>query len=213
MERMEQALGGPEVEVAAKATRRRFTAEYKRRILQEADACTKPGEVGALLRREGLYSSHLTAWRAARERGELAGAPKKRGPARRVVDPRDKQIAELERRDQPVAEARRAGRGAGGAPKKSGGAAGNAAGRAETLLMATVTPDRAAARRRADVRGARAAAGDLLPAAAARAGPRRRGGGRPGRSARGGARGGARPCCTSRGSWTWPRRGLRHAAR
>jgi hypothetical protein len=54
-----------EVEVLAKATRWRFTAEYKRRILREADACTEPGAIGALLRREGLYSSHLTTWRAA----------------------------------------------------------------------------------------------------------------------------------------------------
>lgn len=87
-----------EVEVSAKAQRRRFTAEYKRRILQEADACTKPGEVGALLRREGLYSSHLTTWRALRERGELAGlAAKKRGPKARQVDERDLRIVELER--------------------------------------------------------------------------------------------------------------------
>ena len=50
-----------------------------------------------MLRREGLYSSHLTTWRAARERGELAGAPTKRGPVRRVADPRDKRITELER--------------------------------------------------------------------------------------------------------------------
>jgi transposase-like protein len=55
---------GHAVEVVAKATRRRFTAEYKRRILREADACTAPGAIGALLRREGLYSSHLTTWRA-----------------------------------------------------------------------------------------------------------------------------------------------------
>ena len=86
-----------ETEVVAKPTRRRFTVEYKRTIVREADGCTTSGAVGALLRREGLYSSHLTMWRAARERGELAGAPKKRGPARRVVDPRDKQITELER--------------------------------------------------------------------------------------------------------------------
>lgn len=87
-----------EVEVSAKAQRRRFTAEYKRRILQEADTCTKPGEVGALLRREGLYSSHLTTWRALRERGELAGlAAKKRGPKAREVDERDLRIVELER--------------------------------------------------------------------------------------------------------------------
>ena len=72
----------PDVEVVAQAERRRFTAEYKRRIVREADRCTKPGEIGALLRREGLYSSLLTTWRAARARGELAGlSPKPRGPA------------------------------------------------------------------------------------------------------------------------------------
>ena len=97
MSALEQALGGPAIEVVAKATRRRFTVEYKRKIVREADACKTPGAIGALLRREGLYSSHLTTWRAARERGELAGAAKKRGPARRVVDPRDKRISELER--------------------------------------------------------------------------------------------------------------------
>jgi transposase-like protein len=83
--------------VVAKATRRRFTVEYKRKIVREADACKTPGTVGALLRREGLYSSHLTTWRAARERGELAGAPTKRGPVRRVADPRDKKLAEQAR--------------------------------------------------------------------------------------------------------------------
>src|SRR6266404_4606970 len=87
-----------ETEVVAKAQRRRFTAEYKRRIVREADRCTKPGELGALLRREGLYSSHLTSWRAARERGELAGlAPKPRGPKATPPDPRDKKMAEQER--------------------------------------------------------------------------------------------------------------------
>ena len=86
-----------ETEVVAKPTRRRFTLEYKRQIVREADGGKTPGAVGALLRREGLYSSHLAGWRAARERGELAGAAKKRGPARRVVDPRDKQITELAR--------------------------------------------------------------------------------------------------------------------
>jgi transposase-like protein len=87
-----------DVEVEAKAQRRRFTAEYKRRIVREADRCRKPGEIGALLRREGLYASHLTTWRAARDRGELAGlAPKKRGPKITPPDPRDKKIAEQER--------------------------------------------------------------------------------------------------------------------
>jgi len=87
-----------EVEVSAKAERRRFTAEYKRKILKEADGCSRPGELGALLRREGLYSSHLTAWRRAREQGGLAGlSPKKRGPRAEVADPRDQRIVELER--------------------------------------------------------------------------------------------------------------------
>ena len=87
-----------EVEVSTKAKRRRFTAEYKVRILKEAATCTERGALGALLRREGLYSSHLTEWRAAVERGELAAlTPKRRGPPPKVVDPRDKQIAEQER--------------------------------------------------------------------------------------------------------------------
>jgi hypothetical protein len=65
---------------------------------KEADACTTPGAVGALLRREGLYSSHLVAWRRARRRGELAAlTPKKRGRKPTPVDPRDRKIAELER--------------------------------------------------------------------------------------------------------------------
>ena len=97
MSALEQAGVAPAIEVVAKATRRRFTVEYKRKIVREADACKTPGTVGALLRREGLYSSHLTTWRAARERGELAGAPKTRGPVRRVADPRDKRITELRR--------------------------------------------------------------------------------------------------------------------
>jgi transposase-like protein len=88
----------PEVEVLAKAIRRRFTAEYKRKILQEADACTDPGAIGALLRREGLYSSNLTTWRAQRERGELAGlTPKKRGPAPKPKNPLAAKVAALER--------------------------------------------------------------------------------------------------------------------
>jgi transposase len=92
------AGAAPEVEVIAKAERRRFTAEYKRRIVREADRCTKPGEIGALLRREALYSSHLVTWRAARDRGELEGlSPKKRGPKVTPPDPRDKRIAEQER--------------------------------------------------------------------------------------------------------------------
>jgi transposase len=97
MSSTERSLVAPEVEVAAKATRRRFTLEYKRKIVRAADGEKTPGALGALLRREGLYSSHLTTWRAARDRGELAGAPKKRGPAPQESDPRDKKIADLER--------------------------------------------------------------------------------------------------------------------
>ena len=84
----------PETEVLAKAQRRRFTAEYKLRILKEADRTLRPGEIGALLRREGLYASALTAWRAARRRVELAGlASRKRGPKATRLDARDRKIA------------------------------------------------------------------------------------------------------------------------
>ena len=93
----ERLAGSPrsaEVEVLAKARRRRFTAQDKIRVLKEADACTRPGEVGALLRREGLYSSHLTDWRRQREAGGRAGLePKKRG---RKAAPGSRRIAELE---------------------------------------------------------------------------------------------------------------------
>src|SRR5213592_4995621 len=89
---------GEDVQVVAKARRRVYTAEYKRRILKEADACATPGAVGALLRREGLYSSHLVVWRRARGRGELAGlTPKRRGRKPIPVDPRDRKITELAR--------------------------------------------------------------------------------------------------------------------
>ncbi len=88
-----------ETEVLAKAKRRTFTAEYKRQILKQADACREPGEIGALLRREGLYSSHLVVWRRARDKGELAGlAVKKRGPPPRKQDEgARRKITELER--------------------------------------------------------------------------------------------------------------------
>jgi len=68
-----------------KTPRRRFSAKEKLRILEEADACTEPGEIGALVRREGIYSSYLTRWRRARDRGQLNGlGRKKRGPKRAV---------------------------------------------------------------------------------------------------------------------------------
>lgn len=70
----------PDPEVVERAKRRTFTAEYRMRMVREADACTAPGERGALLRREGLYSSHITHWRKQRDRGALAGLSTKRGP-------------------------------------------------------------------------------------------------------------------------------------
>lgn len=96
---MEPALVVPqETEVRAKPKRRRFSAQEKLRILKEADACTKPGEQGALLRREGLYSSHLAEWRRARAAGELdALSPKKRGRKAKEVNPLEKKVAELQR--------------------------------------------------------------------------------------------------------------------
>lgn len=75
------AASEPDPEVRPKVQHRQFTAEYKARILSEADACHVPGQIGALLRREGLYSSHLVAWRRARAQNMLAGlSPQARGP-------------------------------------------------------------------------------------------------------------------------------------
>ena len=87
----------PDPEVVAKPTHRRFTAAYKLRILEETDGCSEPGEVGPIVRREGLYSSHLTAWRKAGREGSLKGlTPKRRGrkPTRR--NPLQKRVDELE---------------------------------------------------------------------------------------------------------------------
>ena len=87
----------PDPEVVAKPKRRRFTAEYRLRILEEADRCTEPGEVGRLLRREGLYSSHLTAWRRARRNGALRGlTSKKRGAKPKARNPLEPKVRELE---------------------------------------------------------------------------------------------------------------------
>ena len=88
-----------EVGVSATRTRRRFPAAFKRQMLANAATCTKPGELGALLRRHGLYSSHLAAWRAAERRGDLArGAPaRRRGPVPTPRDPNVQRVAELER--------------------------------------------------------------------------------------------------------------------
>ena len=86
----------PEPELVEQAKRRTFTAEYKARILAEADSCTRPGEIGELLRREGLYTSHLTYWRKQRKDGALKELGRPRG--RKPADKRDAQIAVLRRR-------------------------------------------------------------------------------------------------------------------
>ena len=86
----------PDPELVERAKRRRFSAEYKLRILRQAEACTRSGEIGALLRREGLYTSHLTAWRQQRDAGALEALDRPRG--RKPADPRDARIAALERR-------------------------------------------------------------------------------------------------------------------
>jgi len=96
-------VGAPDPEVTERPKRRRFTAEYKLRILREADACKRDGDLGALLRREGLYSSHLTTWRRQRDAIAKAGLKaRKRGPKAKAVDPRVKQLerenARLKRR-------------------------------------------------------------------------------------------------------------------
>lgn len=88
----------PEVEVDPKAHRRQFSAKYKLDVLKRAEGCQSPGSLGAMLRAEGLYSSHLATWRRQRDAGELAGlTPKKRGRKRVEVDARDRKIAELQR--------------------------------------------------------------------------------------------------------------------
>ena len=86
------------LEVPERASRRHFDAKYKLRILEEVDRCREPGQVGELLRREGLYSSHLTNWRKQRQEGVLNGLrEKKRGRKPNHPDPRDQELARLHR--------------------------------------------------------------------------------------------------------------------
>ena len=87
----------PDPEVLSKATRRRFSAEYKLRILNEAEACRGAGEIGSLLRREGLYSSHLTVWRKARQEGSLSSLSRSRGPQGQRKDPVVQENARLKK--------------------------------------------------------------------------------------------------------------------
>jgi transposase-like protein len=136
------AQGAPDPELIARARRRRFTAEYKLAIVREADACTRPGEVGALLRREGLYTSHLTQWRQARDAGALVALQRPRGPTR--TDRREAEVAALRRRAEraegELVKARKGDRGAG----KRLGATGRAAraqgrlGEHRAMIQATV---------------------------------------------------------------------------
>lgn len=92
----------PDPEVLEKAQRRQYSAEYKLRVLREADA-TEPGQIGALLRREGLYSSHLNTWRRQREEGALSAlSPKKQGPKVREKNPLARRVAELEAENQKL---------------------------------------------------------------------------------------------------------------
>src|SRR5450755_1918246 len=88
--------GVPDPELVEQAKRRTFTAKYKLEILARADACTRPGEVGELLRREGLYTSHLTYWRKQRRDGALKELGRPRG--RKPVDRRDEEIGRLQRK-------------------------------------------------------------------------------------------------------------------
>jgi transposase len=107
--RRDLTAGGREVprpnpEVLARAKRRQYTAEYKQRVLTEADAARESGEIGAVLRRHGLYSSHLTKWRQERESGILEGlAPQKRGPKSKV-SPLSVEIQKLRRDNERLSE-------------------------------------------------------------------------------------------------------------
>jgi transposase-like protein len=100
----------PDPQVTAKAKRRRFTAEFKRRILREADALAETGGIGEMLRREGLYTSHLSAWRREREHGELEGlAAKKRGPKakpdKELIEENQRLAREIARLEKRLAQA------------------------------------------------------------------------------------------------------------
>ena len=95
----------PSPEVSEKPVRRRFTVEYKAKILAEADACTEPGMLGELLRREGLYSSYLTTWRRQRDDGAQAGlTPKRRGRKAKPKNPLSDEVGRLQRENEQLKE-------------------------------------------------------------------------------------------------------------
>jgi len=100
----------PNPELAERPKRRKFTAAYKLKIVREAAGATKPGEITAMLRREGLYTSHLTSWRHQQDAGGLAGLePRKRGPAGPTPDQVQVRAlqARLERAESELVTARR----------------------------------------------------------------------------------------------------------
>jgi transposase-like protein len=91
----------PDPEVPEKKPRRKFTAQYKLAILEKADKCTQPGQLGALLRKEGLYSSNLNTWRRQRDKGLLtAMSPKKRGRKKVEKNPLTREVAKLQRENE-----------------------------------------------------------------------------------------------------------------
>jgi len=97
---LENSKAPPSPEVAEKPVRRRFTVEDKSRILDEADACTEAGQLGELLRREGIYSSYLTSWRRQRDHGAQAGlTPKRRGRKGKPKNPLADEVARLQRKN------------------------------------------------------------------------------------------------------------------
>ena len=96
-----QHAAAPDPEVPEKPQRRTYSAEYKLGILKESDACKETGEVGALLRREGLYFSHLKTWKRQREEGTLTALqPKQRGPKTKPVNPLARRLAELQQENR-----------------------------------------------------------------------------------------------------------------
>lgn len=100
-----ERTGRTNPEVNEKPVRRRFSPDYKLRILGEADACSEPGQLGELLRREGLYSSHLTTWRRLREEGSLQSlAPKKRGRKAQRHDAATQELEQLRRENRWLVE-------------------------------------------------------------------------------------------------------------
>lgn len=97
-----QKYQDPDPEVAPRAKRRRFSEAYKKRILEEYNACTEPGEKGALLRREGIYSSYIATWKRQLDRGKLAGSDdKKRGPKE---NPNQAELEKLKKENERLRE-------------------------------------------------------------------------------------------------------------